>query len=81
MLTASPRPSPTEKEQGLALLFMFSKSSKVVSSSLSVGGWLCEASYDSIWVRNTSEKRTSTLLVTTALVLALPTSTEPPSTV
>ena len=35
----------------------------------------------SIWVRNTSENKISTLLVTTALVLDFPTSTEPPSTV
>ena len=35
----------------------------------------------SSWVRNTSEQRMSTLLLTTASVLALPTLTEPPSTV
>ena len=36
--------------------------------------------YDSTCVRNTSEKRMSTLDDTTASVDALPTSTDPPST-
>ena len=36
---------------------------------------------DSSWVRNTSEHRMSTDEQTTASVLALPTFTEPPSTV
>ena len=36
--------------------------------------------YDSSWVRKTSEKRISTLLDTTASVLASPTSTDPPFT-
>ncbi|GEM_PF-4488925 len=42
---------------------------------------LASAAYDSSWVRNTSEQRISTLLLTTASVLAFPTFTEPPSTV
>jgi hypothetical protein len=37
--------------------------------------------HDSNWVRKTSEKRMSTLDVTTASVEALPTLTLPPSTV
>lgn len=37
--------------------------------------------YESRCVRNTSAKRMMILLFTTAEVLALPTSTEPPSTV
>jgi hypothetical protein len=42
---------------------------------------LASTAYDSSWVRNTSEQRISTLLLTTASVLAFPTFTEPPSTV
>ena len=42
---------------------------------------LASAAYDSSWVRSTSEQRISTLLLTTASVLAFPTFTEPPSTV